>query len=117
MEGSARLKNISENLAIAASLVGNTSGVAIPGDTLASIQSSLVDQVSSELKAERKALKSGIDVKILQITQAASKQVAVVKDDLEKFKTRYQQDQFKNLGYIGIDDDGLYMVSSSSENW
>ena len=62
-------------------------------------------------------LEDGIDGKVKQITEAATKETAIIKDDLKKFKTKYQNDRFKNLGYIEIGDDGLYMVSSSSENW
>lgn len=117
MEDTGRLTNISETLAVATTIIANTSEVTIPAETVATIHRGLVDQVAAQLKAEIKALEDGIDVKTMQITEAATKETLIIKEDLKKFKSKYQNDQFKNLGYIEIGDDGLYMVSSSSENW
>ena len=117
MEDTGRLTNISETLAIATTIIANTSEVTIPAETVATIQRGLVDQVAAQLKAKIKSLEVGIDVKTMQITEAATKETLIIKEDLKKFKSKYQNDQFKNLGYIEIGDDGLYMVSSSSENW
>lgn len=117
MEDTRRLTNISETLAVATTIIANTSEVTIPAETVATIQRGLVDQVAAQLKAEIKSLEVGIDVKTMQITEAATKETLIIKEDLKKFKSKYQNDQFKNLGYIEIGDDGLYMVSSSSENW
>ena len=117
MEDTGRLTNISETLAVATTIIANTSEVTIPAETVATIQRGLVDQVAAQLKAKIKSLEVGIDVKTMQITEAATKETLIIKEDLKKFKSKYQNDQFKNLGYIEIGDDGLYMVSSSSENW
>ena len=117
MEDTGRLTNISETLAVAITIIANTSEVTIPAETVATIQRGLVDQVAAQLKAKIKSLEVGIDVKTMQITEAATKETLIIKEDLKNFKSKYQNDQFKNLGYIEIGDDGLYMVSSSSENW
>eukprot|EP00092_Neocalanus_flemingeri_P010150 GFUD01010939.1.p1 GENE.GFUD01010939.1~~GFUD01010939.1.p1 ORF type:complete len:473 (+),score=127.09 GFUD01010939.1:237-1655(+) len=117
MENTERLTNISEKLAIASTLIANTTGSPIPDETVSSIQNGLVTEVTAQLKVAMKHLEDGIDGKVQQITEAASKETAIVKDDLKKFKSKYQNDRFKNLGYIEIGENGQYLVSSSSRSW
>ena len=117
MDNSERLTNISEKLAIAATIVANTTGSSIPEETISHIQNGLVNQVTAQLKVEMKSLENGIDGKVKQISEAATRETKIIKDDLKKFKSKYEDDRFKALGYIEIGDNGKYLVSSSSKSW
>ena len=117
MEAPTRLRNISENLAIAAALIDNTSTIAIPANTVEVIRLGLVEQVADQVMTAVDIQEKGIRKKYSQFTEDVRKERLEIKADIEQFKSKYQNDQFKNLGYIEIGDAGSYMVSSSSETW
>ena len=117
MEAPTRLRNISENLAIAAALIDNTTTIAIPAHTVEVIRLGLVEQVADQVMTAVDIQEKGIRTKYSQFTEDARKERLEIKADIEQFKSKYQNDQFKNLGYIEIGDAGSYMVSSSSETW
>jgi len=117
LDESETLKNISDNLAIAATIISNTTESSIPQETVSAIQDGLVLQVTAQLKKEIDDLETGLDAEVNKITEAAVEELAFLKEDLKMFKLKYQNDRFKTLGYIEIGDNGKYLVSSNSKNW
>ena len=116
-ENSDELSKISENLAIAATIISNTSETNVPAKTISSIQSSLITELMVKLEEKMKSLENTTDLKILNITEEAGKESKMIKEKLNTFIKKYNDNRFKSFGYVSLGEDGLYIVSSSAMTW